>query len=124
MEYKQEALQQENKQKTSPINAEDIFLLETYLAGTSYIIGLADLAKYMQIDDKVDLYLEENNEYDQNAVYLEYDQLVKIGYLARENNLIFARLLKAGKRLYGKIKKLDCQASYVKIAIDIYLAEK
>lgn len=48
---------------------------------------------------------------------------VKIGYIPRQDNVIFARLMDAGKLLFGKISSKEIIGSWVKIGIKVYLHE-
>ena len=48
---------------------------------------------------------------------------VKIGYVPRQDNVIFARLMDAGKLLFGRISEKEKKGKWVKISIDIFLHE-
>ena len=47
----------------------------------------------------------------------------KIGYVPERDNLIFARLMDAGKMLIAKIAKIDHKGSFTQITIGIYLVD-
>lgn len=48
---------------------------------------------------------------------------VKIGYVPKQDNVIFARLMDAGKLLFGRISAKEKKGSWVKINIKVYLHE-
>ena len=58
----------------------DIFLFETYVAGTSYIDDMEFIEPMLNIDDKLVFYREPNNPYDENAIRIETIKGDKIGY--------------------------------------------
>ena len=43
--------------------------------------------------------------------------------MPREDNIVFARLMDAGKELYAKVKAKETVEAWVRIEIDIYLKD-
>lgn len=101
----------------------DIFLFDTYIAGTTHIEGIEELAPYLNIDDRLDFFREPDNQYDKKAIVIKNSDGVKIGYVPREDNVVFSRLMDAGKLLYGKITDKEMKGKWLKIKIGIYLHE-
>lgn len=101
----------------------DIFLFDTFVAGTTHIEGIEELAAYLDIGDKLDFFREPDNHYDPNAIVIKNNNGVKIGYVPKADNVIFARLMDAGKLLFGKITSKETKGKWVKIKIGIYLHE-
>lgn len=101
----------------------DIFLFDTYIAGTTHIEGIEELAPHLNIDDKLDFFREPDNPYDKNAIVIKNGNGVKIGYVPREDNAVFSRLMDAGKLLYGKITSKEMKGKWLRIEIGIYLHE-
>lgn len=101
----------------------DILLFETYVAGTSYIDGIEDLEEYLEIGDHLEFFREKENIYDENAIEVLNSDHVKIGYIPKKDNIIFARLMDAGKLLFGKIINKEFKGEWVKIEIEIYLKD-
>lgn len=101
----------------------DIFLFDTYVAGTSYIEGIEELALHLNIGDRLDFFREPDNPYDDKAIVIRNTDGVKIGYVPRKDNVVFARLMDAGKLLFGKITDKGMKGKWVRIAIGIYLHE-
>lgn len=46
----------------------DIFLFDTYVAGTTHIEGIEELEQYLNIEDKLDFFREPDNKYDEQAI--------------------------------------------------------
>ena len=101
----------------------DIFLFSTYVAGTSHIEGIEELAPHLNIEDKLDFFREPDNYYDEKAVVIRNKNGVKIGYIPMEDNAVFSRLMDAGKMLFGKITNKEMKGKWFKLDIDIYLHE-
>lgn len=101
----------------------DIFLFDTYVAGTSHIEGMEELEPHLQTGDRLDFFREPDNQYDAQAIVIKIADGVKIGYVPRQDNVIFARLMDAGKLLFGRISEKEKKGKWVKISIDIFLHE-
>jgi len=101
----------------------DIFLFDTYVAETTHIEGIKELEPYLNINDKLDFFREPDNPYDKKAIVIKNANGVKIGYVPKADNIIFARLMDAGKLLFGKIALKEIEGNWVRIDIKIYLHE-
>ena len=75
----------------------DIFLLDTHVAGTTHIEGIDELELYLKSGDRLNLFREPDNPYDEFAILIKTMDGVKIGYIPQKDNIIFARLMDAGK---------------------------
>lgn len=47
----------------------------------------------------------------------------KLGYVPEKDNIVFARLMDAGKLLIAKITKIEKRGSFTQISIGIYLVD-
>ena len=101
----------------------DIFLFDTYVAGTTHIEGIEELEQYLNIEDKLDFFREPDNQYDKQAIMIKTVSGVKIGYVPKQDNMIFARLMDAGKLLFGRITAKEKKGNWVKINIKVYMHE-
>ena len=102
----------------------EIFLFDTYVAGTSHIEGMNELEPYINIGDHLTFQREPNNPYDKEAILVKNKDGIKIGYVPQKDNVVFARLMDAGKLLFGKITSKEIKnSSWVKIDMKIYLKE-
>lgn len=101
----------------------EIYLFDTYVAGTSHIEGIEELEPYLKPGDKLDFFREPDNQYDTQAIVIKTGDGVKIGYLPKQDNIIFSRLMDAGKLLFGRITSKENHGKWLKIQIKIYLQE-
>lgn len=101
----------------------DIFLLDTYVAGTNHIEGIEELEPCLNSGDRLDFFREPDNRYDEQAIVIRTVNGVKIGYVPKRDNVILARLMDAGKLLFGKITSKETKGPWVKIDIRIFLHE-
>ncbi len=101
----------------------DIFLFDTYVAGTTHIEGIEELAEHLNVDDRLIFLREPNNKYDKEAIMIKTENGVKIGYVPKQDNVIFARLMDAGKLLFGKITSKNKKGNWIKIYIKVFLHE-
>ena len=66
----------------------------------------------------------ENNKFDDNAIMLITPSGKKIGYVPEADNIIFARLLDAGKMLVAYVRDFKkVSENFMKINIGIYLVD-
>lgn len=107
---------------TRPFSRE-IFLLNTYIAGTSYIPNMDSVIKNIEKGSKLNLYREPNNKHDELAIIIKDSNGNKIGYVPRENNEILARLMDAGKLIYGIVKDIEKIHNWYRIGVKIYLKD-
>ncbi len=99
----------------------EIFLFDTFIAGTSYVDKA--IVDSLSPDDKLILRREENNKFDDKAVLVLNADQFKVGYIPEKDNAVFSRLMDAGKLLTAKVKKIDKKGDFSKIEIGIYLTD-
>lgn len=102
---------------------QDIYLFDTYVAGTTHVEGIEEIYSSLKIDDKLVFYREVENEHDPQAIRIETLGKEKIGYVPRQDNVVFSRLMDAGKVLFAKIKEKEMRGKWARIKIKIYLYE-
>lgn len=101
----------------------DIYLFDTFVAGTSYIDGIEAIGLNLKEGDRLVFYREPNNPHDPQAIRIETLDKIKIGYVPRRDNVVFSRLMDAGKVLFAKIVKKETENTWLKITIQIFLHE-
>ena len=99
----------------------EIHLFDSYIAGTTHLEDKTVLNE-IKIGDKLSLQ-REKNKFDENAILIYTEDRKKLGYIPEKDNLIFARLMDAGKLLAAKIKKIDKKGSFTQISRGIYLVD-
>lgn len=100
----------------------EIHLFDSHVAGTSH---LSDKSVFDEIKEGCKLTMRrENNKFDDNAIMLLAPSGKKIGYVPEMDNIIFARLLDAGKMLVAYVKDFNKVSDhFMKINIGIYLVD-
>ena len=101
----------------------DIFLFDTHVAGTSYIAGIEELEPYLQVGEKLEFIRESDNPHDDSAIAIRTLAGTKIGYVPKSDNVIFSRLMDAGKLLFARIVSKDTIGRWLKIDIQVFLHE-
>lgn len=101
----------------------DIYLFDSFVAGTTHVKNIEDLYSKLNKDDKLVFYREPKNEYDPQAIRIETIGKEKIGYVPRQDNIIFSRLMDAGKNLFAKVEEKEMRGNWAIIKIRIYLHE-
>ena len=101
----------------------DIFLFDSHVAGTTHIPGIKALEPQLKIEDRLHFFREPDNSYDAQAIVIKTAAGIKIGYVPKEDNVIFSRLMDAGKLLFGTISNKEIKGNWVKIYMKIYLHE-
>lgn len=103
-----------------PLTAE-IHLFDTFIAGTTH---LKDPSVLTEIGEGSVLTLRrEDNKFDGNAILLIASNGKKAGYVPEKDNVIFARLMDAGKLLSAKVTSVSKKGTFTQIAIGIYLVD-
>lgn len=99
----------------------EIHLFDSFVAGTTH---LKDPSVLDDLKEGSGLKLmREDNKFDDNAIKITDEQGRKIGYVPEKDNIVFARLMDAGKVLGAKVNNIEKKGSFTKIAIGIYLVD-
>lgn len=101
----------------------EVFLFDTYVAGTSHIENIEALEPDLEVGDRLDFYREAHNQYDTMAIVVTNRRGDKLGYIPQIDNEIFSRLMDAGKVLFGRISRKEFKGRWLKIDIKIYLED-
>ena len=99
----------------------EIHLFDSFVAGTSY---LEDQIVLESLEVGEDLTLQrEENKFDDKAILVLTAEKKKLGYVPRKDNVIFARLMDAGKMLKARISGIEQRGSITQISVGIYLVD-
>lgn len=99
----------------------EIHLFDSYIAGTTHLKDSSVLDD-IKVGDMLTL-RREDNKFDSNAILILLDER-KVGYVPEKDNIVFARLMDAGKLLKAKITGIKNKGDYFKqISIGIYLVD-
>ncbi len=99
----------------------EIHLFDTWIAGTTHLEDKTVL-KVLKAEDELTLQ-RENNEFDSRAILVLNRDKQKLGYVPEKDNIIFSRLMDAGKILKAKVAKIEEKGSWTKVTIGIYLVD-
>lgn len=100
----------------------EIFLFDSYVAGTTHIKDESVFGEIKE-GDKLTLQREPDNRFDDNAILVLDMKGRKLGYIPEKDNIVFARLMDAGKYLTAKVVTMDLSSTFRKINIGIYLVD-
>jgi len=99
-----------------------IYLLSATVAGTAYINNIEELTDNITIGAKLRLIREPDNNFDELAILVKDQQGNKLGYVPRSDNPILARLMDAGKLIYGIVKFIKCpDCNFLNFKMEIYM---
>ena len=99
----------------------EIHLFDSYIAGTTHLKDKSVLDA-IKVGNMLNLQ-REDNKFDSNAILILYEDGRKLGYVPEKDNIIFARLMDAGKLLKAKITKIEQKGSFKQISVGIYLID-
>ena len=100
----------------------EIHLFDTYVAGVSYPKDKTVLGN-IKIKDRLTLQ-SEDNKFDDKAILILTSEGKKLGYVPEKDNIIFSRLMDAGKMLVAYITEIKKRSiDYQQISIGIYMVD-
>ncbi len=99
----------------------EIHLFDSFVSGTSRLKDESVLGN-ISMGDKLKM-RREDNKFDSNAIiFLDHDNS-KIGYVPEKDNVVFARLLDAGKLLSATVTGIERKGGFTKISVSIFLVD-
>jgi len=101
--------------------AKQIYLISASIAGAYYIENIYDLLEEIKAGAKLRFVREPDNKHDDLAILVKDQNNNKLGYVPRQKNPILARLMDAGKLIYGTVKSVKNVESYINIEMEIYM---
>ncbi len=99
----------------------DIHLMDTYIAGTTHLKDESVLDA-VSVGDELILQ-REDNKFDENAILVLNAKKEKLGYIPEKDNLVFARLMDAGKLIKARVNDIDNVATFKKIRIAVVMVD-
>jgi hypothetical protein len=66
---------------------------------------------------------EPDNQYDDLAIFILDKEGRKLGYVPKEKNEVPARLLDAGKLLFGRVEYKEWQSRWLKLRIQVFMRD-
>lgn len=99
----------------------EIHLFDSFVAGTTHLEDKSVLEN-VNVGDMLSMQ-REDNKFDSNAILILNADKKKLGYVPEKDNLVFARLMDAGKLLKAKVSKIEQKGSFTQISVGIFLVD-
>ena len=96
--------------------------MECHIAGTTYI-NIEEIEPDLNVDDLLVFKRESENKFDKLAILIFDKKERKIGYVPRHKNEILARLMDAGKLIFGKVIAKSWQGNWLKVNIKTFMRD-
>ncbi len=99
----------------------EIRLFDSFIAGTTHLADKSPL-ETATVGDELTMQ-REDNPHDRHAIMILNSEKKKLGYVPKKDNLVFARLMDAGKILKAKITKIEERRKFKFIRLEIFLVD-
>jgi hypothetical protein len=100
----------------------EIMLFKTYIAGITHLDDDEPVDELVT-GDKLILKRQPENRFDENAILVLDQKERKLGYVPERDNIVFTRLMDAGKYLTAKVVDINDNDYFRKVGIEIYLID-
>ena len=100
----------------------EIFLLDCHVAGTTHV-DLTEIEGRLTVEDLLVFKREPDNPHDPLAILILDMEGHKLGYVPRVKNEVLARLMDAGKLIFGKLKNKETIDDWLKLSMVVYLRD-
>jgi len=98
----------------------EIFLLDCHIAGTTHV-DLSQIEARLTVEDLLVFKREPDNPVDPLAILILDTDGHKLGYVPRVKNEVLARLMDAGKMIFGKLKNKENIDNWLKLSVMVYM---
>ena len=100
----------------------EIFLLECHVAGTCFR-KLDDIESSLLPGNILTFKREPDNRFDQLAIEIFDQEERSLGYVPKKKNEVLARLMDAGKLVFGKIESAKHLDKWLKIDVRVFMRD-
>ncbi len=103
----------------------EIFLMDCHVAGTTHL-DLSHIEPDLTIDSLMIFKREPDNPHDPLAIQIFDEQGNRLGYIPKTKNEVTARLMDAGKLIFGKLTEKGWDGyggKWLKLQVKVYLRE-
>ncbi|MCL1932006.1 MAG: HIRAN domain-containing protein [Treponema sp.] len=101
--------------------SKQIYLISASIAGLFYVDNIHDVLDEIKLESKLRFVREPDNQHDELAIQVKDQNDNKLGYIPRQKNPILARLMDAGKHIYGTVKEINNDDSYMNVEMEIFM---
>ena len=102
---------------------QEIFLMQCHIAGTSYLDNIQEIELGLNEKDILVFKRELDNKHDKLAILILDKNGRMLGYVPQNKNEVLARLMDAGKIVFGKIEQKEWQGKWLKVDIRVYMRD-
>ena len=103
----------------------EIYLMDCHVAGTSHL-DLSQVEPGLVLDSPLIFKREPDNQYDPLAIQIFDEHGNRIGYVPKTKNEVTARLMDAGKLIFGKLFEKSLEGyggKWLKLQIKVYAGD-
>ncbi len=100
----------------------EIFLLETVVAGTTHCPGIEWVAQFMEVGWELAMLRDPANIHDGCAIAL-FAGDTRVGWIPRGDNPVLSRLMDAGKHLVCRVHGIEWVGGWLKVTVRVSMAE-
>lgn len=101
---------------------QELHLLDCHVAGTSHV-DLSAVEPDLEPGQVLVFRREPDNPHDSLAIRINDAEGHKLGYVPRAKNEILARLMDAGKLIFGRLEAKAWRDAWLKLDIGIFLSD-
>ena len=101
--------------------SKQIYLISASIAGLYYVDNIDDILDEIKLESRLRFIREPDNQHDELAILVKDQNDNKLGYVPRQKNPILARLMDAGKHIYGTVKEINNDDSYMNVEMEIFM---
>ena len=102
--------------------AKEIFLLESHVAGTSHQ-PVKEIEPGLSVGALLPFQRDPTNKFDALAIRIHDEAGHTLGWVPKEKNEVLARLMDAGKLLFGKLEGKGWVGGWLKLDIRVFLRD-
>jgi hypothetical protein len=101
----------------------EIFLIDCRIAGTTHVEDIDDKTANIDKGTLLMFRREKDNQYDNLAIQILNSKKERIGYVPKAKNEILARLMDAGKLIFGRVEEKEKVDDWIKISIKVFMKD-
>ncbi len=105
----------------APFSQPIVLVERMRVAGTSRVPGVAQAVVDLAEGDRLAFVREKDNAFDRWSIRVQDARGRKLGYVSADQNQILARLMDAGKCLYGEVLLAEAVDGWEKVEMAVYL---
>lgn len=102
---------------------QEIYLVGCTVAGTTHVSEIETKTAELAVGSVLSFVREPQNAYDPLAIQIYNPRNERIGYVPKANNEILARLMDAGKLLFGRVEDKHTEGKWVRVTIKVFMRD-